>query len=839
MAPSRKTQFQNSWLAEFAWLAVVPNDKFSAKCTICVKTFKIDGSGRAQVLSHQKCHSIADGGTNTKKKASTDPKQSTFVLSNNGAVSLSSSTTPLTEREQVCRAEIYRALQVAHHNYSFNSTAGDSQLFKLMFPNDPIAKLYSQADSKVKYNLQFGIAPHCKEALIFDVKRTPFTFKFDETTNQNVDKQYDGYLQYWSNEESKIVNRYCGSLFLGHCYSDDLVDHFKHFMADNELNPDYLLHLGMDGPSTNLAFQRKLGEALDKTHKTSFLNLGTCSLHPVHTAFRKGITSMACDIDSLFIDLHFFFKLSSARREDYSNLHALTETMDKYAMKHAETRWLSMKFVAVRVVEQWKNLKTYFLEFLPKDPSSKAAFRQVKETKRYQRIHDHLKNPITLAYVAFCAYVARDFESFLLPFQSEKPMVHLMYPQMVTLLRNLMVKFIKGKHIEEKCVAGVLHTLDVNDKKKHRSLSHIEVGTKVKTMFTDPELPSETQNTFRSDCLKFYTTSVSYLQLQLPFDNCFLKNVQYIHPSKRLDTSSTSAVSNLALKIRDVLQNCLHSVFGVGNDVDGLVDAIRDQWRAYQLEEIPASWFQEEDDHVVVSNRVQPSYWRYALQVCEIEPLSSPLSGEKRIDEYWDKVSKICGDDGTAKYPQLASLMKVVLCLSHGNAVPERGFSINKIMLDAHGYTLDNDTIAALRLVKDAIRRSGGVEKFPVTKKLINSSFKAYDKYQQYLAIKRKEKEQNEALLAEQERQKKINISKQKEKEAIQGDIDACELQLKAADEILVAANSELQSHMAGSNNSIDKNIIATISAKISVGLGEKRRLDEKLKALKEKKVKK
>ena len=55
------------------------------------------------------------------------------------------------------------------------------------------------------------------------------------------------------------------------------------------------------------------------------------------------------------------------------------------------------------------------------------------------------------------------------------------------------------------------------------------------------------------------------------------------------------------------------------------------------------------------------------------------------------------------KYPWLFALMKCVLSLSHRNAVPERGFSMNKIMLKSHGYTIDNDTIVALILVKDSI----------------------------------------------------------------------------------------------------------------------------------------
>ena len=51
------------------------------------------------------------------------------------------------------------------------------------------------------------------------------------------------------------------------------------------------------------------------------------------------------------------------------------------------------------------------------------------------------------------------------------------------------------------------------------------------------------------------------------------------------------------------------------------------------------------------------------------------------------------------KYPQLFSLVKTVISLSHGNALPESGFSVNKSILDTHGNSLDPDKIQALGIV--------------------------------------------------------------------------------------------------------------------------------------------
>ena len=56
--------------------------------------------------------------------------------------------------------------------------------------------------------------------------------------------------------------------------------------------------------------------------------------------------------------------------------------------------------------------------------------------------------------------------------------------------------------------------------------------------------------------------------------------------------------------------------------------------------------------------------------------------------------------DDQSKYVQLFALVKCVLSLLRGNAVPERGFSINKKLLDSHGTATYEDAIVAQRLSK-------------------------------------------------------------------------------------------------------------------------------------------
>ena len=95
-----------------------------------------------------------------------------------------------------------------------------------MVPDSEIAKSYSQGKTKVKYSIQFGIAPYLKEKVMNELNGVPYTFKFDETTTSQVKKQYDAYIQFCHFGKSEVVNVYIGSLFLGHCTADNLVEHF-------------------------------------------------------------------------------------------------------------------------------------------------------------------------------------------------------------------------------------------------------------------------------------------------------------------------------------------------------------------------------------------------------------------------------------------------------------------------------------------------------------------------------------------------------------------------------------------------------------------------------------
>ena len=131
--------------------------------------------------------------------------------------------------------------------------------------------------------------------------------------------------------------------------------------------------------------------------------------------------------------------------------------------------------------------------------------------------------------------------------------------------------------------------------------------------------------------------------------------------------------------------------------IEDICDLMRSHWRLYQTVCVPEEFYIE---HVEGSNKgkTQDSYWRrfeeeFGLGITASDKEERQM---KRIDGYWCQIGQLKDEEGRKKYLQLFALVRCVLSLSHGNSVPESGFSIKKSMLEVDGHSLGEDTFDAL-----------------------------------------------------------------------------------------------------------------------------------------------
>ena len=116
-----------------------------------------------------------------------------------------------------------------------------------------------------------------------------------------------------------------------------------------------------------------------------------------------------------------------------------------YVIKQCQTCWLSLNEVLVRIIEQYQNLKKYFLKTLPILPGFKAK-NGVNQTERYQKIKNVLTSKTALGYMMFIVHCPCSL-SFIVHCQDFKEVVHLqstelkikvLYTRFVELVKDLL-----------------------------------------------------------------------------------------------------------------------------------------------------------------------------------------------------------------------------------------------------------------------------------------------------------------------------------------------------------------------------------------------------------------
>ena len=93
--------------------------------------------------------------------------------------------------------------------------------------------------------------------------------------------------------------------------------------------------------------------------------------------------------------------------------------------------------------------------------------------------------------------------------------------------------------------------------------------------------------------------------------------------------------------------------------------------------------------------------------------------------------------------------------MSYGNSAPENGYSINKAMLDIHGYSLDESTIKALWFAKDAILKHSSILDIPIARSLLDNVKDSRKRRMADLEVQRAIEKEEKAKRKELEAKKK------------------------------------------------------------------------------------
>nr|CAD7200137.1 unnamed protein product [Timema douglasi] len=101
---------------------------------------------------------------------------------------------------------------------------------------------------------------------------------------------------------------------------------------------------------------------------------------------------------------------------------------------------------------------------------------------------------------------------------------------------------------------------------------------------------------------------------------------------------------------------------------------------------------------------------------------------------------------GDANFKHFWEVIKICLVLSHGNAIVEGGFSVNKSLLVEN---MHEKTVTAQRHIHDEIQEAGRIKNIHISKKMLDNVRGARKRYHEYLEMKKQERSEDDKKKAE------------------------------------------------------------------------------------------
>lgn len=592
------------------------------------------------------------------------------------------------KNEDVIKAEILWSVNSVVQHRSLNSSAKDVSLFPFIFTDSEIAKKMQLQRTKMGYVIVFGIAPYFKKQLMEDSKKSDFfTIGFDESLNKVAQKgQMDLTIRFYWDKKNQVRTRFLSSAFLGHSTAADILREFLNEVQD--LNLTKLLQISMDGPNVNVKFIRDLKDYLKETFSGPvLLNVGSCSLHSVNNAFKAGMKATKWNVVEFLRALYNLLKNVPARRADYSHLTGSSI----FPLKFSYIRWVENSRVAERAIIMLPYLKVYV-----KGVEYKTNNITVPNCDSYVIVKNAiLGDSLLLSKLVFFQTAAKEFEPFLTFFQHDRPLLPFMYRKLEYLLKNIFCKFLKRSFLDSVSVSQI-STKHLDDKNNIRLAKNIDLGFAVRDSIRScrDKLSDKDLLIFRQECLTSFIATCKKLLERSPLQYKLTKAVSFLDPRIACDHE--------IFKQRFIM--CLE-IF------------------------VQHGWFSgieaDEIDRQLKNISGRPSFGE-SLKVF------SQKDENCRLDTFWlDLILKQESHNSAL----LIKFLKMIFCLSHGNAFLERGFSINRECIVEN---LSEKSLIAQRIIYDAIANcEGGLEKLNIDSEFIRFVKNSRSQYESALKSQR------------------------------------------------------------------------------------------------------
>ncbi|CAG5109363.1 Similar to ZBED9: SCAN domain-containing protein 3 (Homo sapiens), partial [Cotesia congregata] len=541
--------------------------------------------------------------------------------------------------KQIKRAEFILAATVAVKCLSFSLMDTLTPIISKIFPDSKIAKQLSLKRTKttaVIHSLSTVLLEELNEKLM--KPGSFFSIIMDESTDVNNIKQCAFSVIYYDDKTAKIQTNFFDMVETDSATAEDLYSLLIKVITDKNIPLKNFVGFASD-TANNMAGDNLSVFALLKKELPDIVTT-KCSCHMIHL-----VASKAC------------LKLSNSAEELLRNLAAYFHRSYKRIKR---IRRIS-RVLRNRVLEQYTPVHVYLQGELT-DKSPPMLLSMVKT----------MDNRFTYVTLQFLSYALELFTDFNRLFQSEKPLLHKVKPEVEKLMKNICSNYIDITHIRRNDIMKLNH----QDPHKYVPLNEVYVGTEVnknlEQLLTEkPSLKLEVDE-FRKKVLSFYIEAVTVLKQKFDFKDKIYEFLDLLDPK----VARTFNIKSFDFVLKR---------FPVLNEYVTL-QQLDNEWKEHAL--------------------------------LNLEDYNIDINSTAEI--YWQQIFKLTNPVGEMKFKNLKIVINFLLVLPFSNVSVERIFSDLKIIKTDHRNCLSSKTLKSVVATKNLLSKNDSILDFEPSEKILS-----------------------------------------------------------------------------------------------------------------------
>lgn len=250
-----------------------------------------------------------------------------------------------------------------------------------------------------------------------------------------------------------------------------------------------------------------------------------CICHSLHLCASAACKTLPRVCEDLAHNIFNYFKSSSKRICQFKEFQEFCNVSPHQILRPSQTRWLSLFMVVTRIVEQWNALKLFF--------TSNWYEHKLKST---EEIHKTLHDPSIFIYFNFLQSVLPKFVNLNKLFQSDRPVLCLVYNKMKELYLDLLYSYMR------KCNNPT--SIDPSDSAYFLPLKDIYLGSQVMALMNKPDIIANEimVQDILERCRKFLITSCIQIKMRFDFENPILHSLGQLNPNQVLSDNRSSTL---------------------------------------------------------------------------------------------------------------------------------------------------------------------------------------------------------------------------------------------------------------------------------------------------------